>query len=335
MRSSSVTIADVAKEAGVSMQTVSRVINEKGEVSSETRQRVLEAIEQLGYRPNSLARGLALNKTLTLGLIVPDIANPFFPEIVQGAEEVALAHGYTILLGNTNESPEREMNVLRTFESRRVDGLILCSSRLSEEELLPLLGKHNEVVLVNRQVTLENVSMVRVDHVQGTSLAISHLLAQGRRRLGFLAGPATSHSHHVRVAAVRQSLLEQGLPYDPARIFLCAPTTEGGYLTAHDVLRQQPDLEGLLCYNDLVAIGVLQACSELGIAVPDRLAVIGHDNIQAAHLVTPALTTISISKTALGAKATELLLKRLAGDQQGIDLLLPSQLIVRASTLSQ
>lgn len=330
----SVTIADVAKEVGVSAQTVSRVINEKGEVSPETRQRVLEAIEHLGYRPNSLARGLVMNKTLALGLIVPDIANPFFPEIVQGAEEVALEHGYTIVLGNTNESAEREMNVLRTFEARRVDGLLLCSSRLPEEQLLPLLRKHNEVVLVNRQVTLDNVSMVRVDYVQGTSMAISHLLEQGRSCIGFLAGPATSHSHHMRLQAFIQTLQEHGKAYDPAAVFLCAPTTEGGYQAARTILQQRADLDGLLCYNDLVAIGVLQACAELGLAVPKKLAVIGYDDIQAAHLVTPALTTVSISKSLLGAKATELLLRRLAGDQQGVDLVLPSQLIVRSSTLA-
>ena len=330
----SVTIADVAKEAGVSTQTVSRVINEKGEISPATRQRVLEAIEQLGYRPNSLARGLAMNKTLTLGLIVPDIANPFFPEIVQGAEEVALEHGYTIVLGNTNESVEREMNVLRTLEARRVDGLILCSSRLPEEQLLPLLVRYNEVVLINRQVTLDNVSMVRVDYVQGTRMAISHLLERGRRHIGFLAGPSTSHSHHMRLQAFIQTLQEHGRPYDPSAVFLCAPTTEGGYLAARAVLQQRADLDGLLCYNDLVAIGVLQACVELGIVVPEKLAVIGFDDIQAAHLVTPALTTVGISKPLLGAKATELLLKRLAGDQQGVDLVLPSQLIVRSSTFA-
>lgn len=331
---SSVTIADVAREAGVSMQTVSRVINEKGEVSPETRQRILKAIEQLGYRPNSLARGLAMNKTLTLGLIVPDIANPFFPEIVQGAEQIALEHGYTIVLGNTNENPEREMNVLRTFEARRVDGLILCSSRLSEEQLLPLLVQHNEVVLVNRQVKLDNVSMVRVDYLQGTSMAISHLLDHGRQRIGFLAGPVTSHSHRMRLQAFIQTLQKHGKPYDPSSVFLCAPTTEGGYLTAREILPRHPDLDSLLCYNDLVAIGVLQACTELGIAVPGKLAVIGYDDIQAAHLVTPSLTTVGISKTLLGAKAIELLLKRLNGDQQGIDLVLPSQLLVRSSTLA-
>ena len=331
---SSVTLADVAREAGVSMQTVSRVINEKGEVSAETRQRILKAIEQLGYRPNSIARGLALNKTLALGLIVPDITNPFFPEIVQGAEEVALEHGYTIVLGNTNESPEREMNALRAFEARRVDGLILCSSRLSEKQLLPLLGNHNEVVLINRQVTLDNVSTVSVDYVQGARMGISHLLAHGRQHIGFFSGPAASHSHRVRLQAFKQTLEENGRPYDPSSVFLCAPNTEGGYLAAHEILPHHPELDGLICHNDLVAIGVLQACAELGIVVPDRLAVIGHDDIQAAHLVTPALTTIKISKSELGAKATELLLKRLAGDQQGINLVLPSQLIVRSSTLA-
>lgn len=328
---SSVTIADVAKAAGVSTQTVSRVINEKSEISPATRQRVLQIIEQLGYRPSSIARGLAMSKTLALGLIVPDIANPFFPEIVQGAEAVALEHGYTIVLGNTNENVEREMNLLRTFEARRVDGLILCSSRLSEEQLLPLLVKQNEVVLINRQVALDNVSMVRVDYVQGTHMAVAHLLACNRRRIGFLAGPSSSHSQQMRLQAFMQSLEENGEPYDPAVMLSCSPNTEGGYQAVRELLAQHPDLDGLLCYNDLVAIGALQACTELGIAVPKRLAVIGYDDIQSAHLVTPSLTTVGIAKSLLGSNATQLLLKRLAGDQQGVDLVLPSRLIVRAS----
>ncbi|HEY0755234.1 MAG TPA: LacI family DNA-binding transcriptional regulator [Ktedonobacteraceae bacterium] len=328
----SVTIADVAKAAGVSMQTVSRVINAKGEISPTTRQRVLEAIEQLGYRPNSIARGLATNKTFTLGLIVPDITNPFFPEIVQGAEQVALEHGYTVVLGNTNESPEREMSVLSILEARRVDGLILCSSRLSEEQLLPLLEKHNEVVLINRQVALDNVSMVRVDYVWGTKMAVSHLIAHSRRRIGFLAGPPISHSQHMRLQAFIQTLQESGEHYDPSYVLSCTPNTAGGYLASRELLLRNPDLDGLLCYNDLVAIGVLQACVELNVAIPDKLAVIGYDDIQAAHLVTPALTTVGISKSMLGTHAAQLLLKRLAGDQRGVDLLLTPKLIVRSST---
>ncbi len=327
----SVTLADVARAAGVSTQTVSRVINKKGEISHGTRQRVLHAIEQLGYRPNPMARGLVTNRTFTLGLIVPDVTNPFFPEIVHGAEQMAVEHGYTVILCNTNENPEREMTVLNMLEARCVDGIILCSSRIPDEQLRPLLQRLGDVVLLNRHIPLEKVSVVRVDYAEGTRMAVSHLLASQRRRIGFLAGPSHSHSRYMRQQAFIQVLQESRLHYDPSLVLPCPPNSEGGYQATHDLLRQHGSLDGLLCYNDLVAVGALQACAELGMHVPEALAVVVYDDIPVARLVSPALTTVAVSKSALGAHAVRLLLKRLAGDQEGSELVLTPQLVVRAS----
>ena len=147
-----ITMADVAREAGVSLMTVSRVINNKSQVSAATRQRVLSIVEQLGYRPSGIARGLATRRTGTLGLVVPDVANPFFADVARGVEHQAYAEGYNVFLCNTAEDPEREVAVLQLLEEKRVDGVMLCSSRLEDEDLRALLGRHPAVVLVNRQL---------------------------------------------------------------------------------------------------------------------------------------------------------------------------------------
>ncbi len=328
---SMVTMADVAREAAVSIQTVSRVLNKKGEISPATRRRVLEAIERLGYRPNSIARGLVTARTQTLGLVVPDIANPFFPEIARGAENTALQHGYTIFLCNTNEDPAREEAVLDLLEGKRVDGLILCGSRLPAEQLLPLLRRHKAVVLVNRQVPGEIASSVRVDDLAGARLAAEHLLTRGRRHLAFLAGPTSSYSSQMRTRGFLATLEAAGLPADSVHLYPCKPDSEGGSQATRDLLTRHPEIDGFFCYNDLVAVGALQACAELGIAVPERVAVIGYDNIPLAALVTPALTTLGVSKTAIGERAVQLLLKRLADNYEEHEIVLAPRLILRAS----
>ncbi|HEX7736157.1 MAG TPA: substrate-binding domain-containing protein, partial [Ktedonobacteraceae bacterium] len=263
--------------------------------------------------------------------VVPDIANPFFPEIARGAEEVALEHGYTIFLCNTNEQPERELAVLNMLEAQRVAGLVVCGSRLPDEQLLRVLRRYEAVVLINRKAPLDIASSVLVDYAQGTRLALAHLHANGRQRIGFLSGPSYTYSCQIRLDAYTQMLHERGETLDQTLLQPCAPNSEGGYQALRELLSRHPDLDGLLCYNDLVATGALQACTELGIRVPEQLAVVGYDDIPVASLVTPALTTVGISKTLLGAHAVRLLLKRIEGVQTGEEVLCSPQLIVRVS----
>src|SRR5215207_2487360 len=189
-----VTIADVAREAGVSSQTVSRVINNKGELKPETRRSVIEVIERMGYRPSSIARSLATNRTFTLGLSVPDIDNPFWPGIARGIEEVAWEHGYHVFLCNTTEDPKREEAVLQLLEDKRVDGVIVAGSRLPDERLLPLIEQHRAAVLVNRVLAGGAAGSVRIDVAHGANLAVSHLIERQHRRIGLLAGPPTSQN---------------------------------------------------------------------------------------------------------------------------------------------
>ena len=327
-----VTMADVAREAGVSLMTISRVINDKGDVSPATRQRVLAIIERLGYRPSGIARGLATQRTGTLGLVLPDVANTFFANVARGAEQEAYARGYNVFLCNTNEDPQREIDLLQSLDEKRVDGVVLCSSRLQDAELRSLLSHHPAVVLVNRQIEGDGVCSVMIDDEYGGRLATQHLLQAGHRAVGFLAGPSLSQSGRQREDGYRAALSEAGLPDSPSWIRHCPPMVEGGLSAAKELLAAQPELTALLCYNDLVAVGVLRACVELGRRVPGDLAVVGYDDIPLADLVTPPLTTCRVPQYKLGEWAVQLLLDRIDGSESQCDpVVLRPQLVVRVS----
>lgn len=326
-----VSIADVAREAGVSRQTVSRALNNKGEISDATLHRVQEVIQRLDYRPSSIARGLATRHTGTIGLIVPDIANPFFADIGRGADDAAHAAGYSLLLCNAVEDAAREVDLLRTLEQRAVDGVVLCSSRLPEQTLAEQVKRHEAVVLVNR--ILVGCSSVCVDDARGAAVVVQHLLGLGRRRIGLLSGSEMSHSSRERVRGYTEALSAAGETPDPALTQRCAsPDIDGGYCAALALLAARPDLDGLICYNDLVAAGALRACAELGRRVPEDVAVTGADDILLAGLVTPALTTLRSDRQAIGVTAFRLLLDQLCGASSACAaLVFQPELVVRAS----
>ncbi len=327
-----VTIIDVARVAGVSAQTVSRVINNRPGMNEATRLRVQAVIDKLGYEPNVVARGLVTNRTMTLGLIVPDVANAFFAEIVQGAEDVAWNQGYSILLCDTKEDLEREAAALRSLRERRVDGVIICSARLPGERLWPLLEQHRAAVVVNRRASGGVASSVRIDYATGTHRAVEHLLRSGRRKLAFLTGVTQAYGGQERLRGLEAALREAGIVFTQDRYAPCQPTLQGGFEAALAMLREHVDVDGLVCYNDLVAVGALQACTQLGRRVPDDVAVIGCDDIPLAALVTPSLTTFGLSKQALGARSAEFLLARIkGGGTEPEELVLEPELVVRSS----
>jgi len=327
-----VTIADVAREAGVSQQTVSRAINDKTEISPQTRAHVLAVVERLGYRPSGLARGLVTQKTHTIGLVVPDIANPFFSEVARGAEDAAHLAGYSLLLGDTVEDPQREARVLAALEEKRVDGIVLCSSRLPEDDLAALSRRHSNLILVNRRLPDHRVGIVIVDDVAGARQAVQHLTRSGRRTIGFLAGPKGSHGGQLRSEGYRAGLMEAGLTFDPTLLLPCLPYRDGGFEAASQLLAERPDVDALFCYNDLVAVGALQACAEMGRKVPETVAVIGCDDILLARLVTPPLTTMHSDQRTLGARAVQMVLDKIGGCADDCDeFVLQPRLVVRAS----
>ena len=326
-----VTIADVARLAGVSTMTVSRVNNAKGDVRPSTRARVERAIAQLEYRPSQAARSLTTRRSHTIGLLVPDITNPFFPAIVRGAEDVAWSEGYAVSLTNTVEDLERERAAFEHFEAHRVDGLIVCSARLPDRDLARAIERHPATVLLNRSAPLEGTaSSLEVDDVRGAHLAIAHLANGGRRRIGLLAGPTRSTSAQRRRWGSAESLAFHGLEHGDDLIEEGEPTEQAGRAAMAALLARRPDLDAVLAYNDVVAIGALEALREAGRRVPDDVAVVGCDDVRLASLGGPARTAVRRGTDALGRRAGGRLWERMRGGPPRRVVVQPD-LVVRAS----
>ncbi len=328
-----VTMADVAREANVSLMTVSRVINQAESVSDGTRQRILNVIDTLGYRPSGIARGLATQRTGTLGLVVPDIANPFFSGVARGAEQIAYTEGYNVFLCNSEEDPAREVDILQSLEEKRADGLILCSSRLEDDDLAQALSAHAFAVLFNRRIDSDSIRSIMVDDESGAIKLTRYLLSSGRRRIAMLAGPPASHSGHQRLRGYRAALAAADLILEDDLAIPCTPSVTGGMSAASDLLSAHSQLDALICYNDLVAVGALQACAELELSVPEDIAIAGFDDIPISGLVTPPLTTCSVPLQTMGEAAMRLLLNQISGcNSTDLDTVFYPELVVRAST---
>lgn len=324
------TITDVATAAGVSPMTVSRVLNGRGGAGEETRQRVLDVAQALNYRPNAFAQSLKNDRSNTVGIVVPDIVNPFFPEIIRGAELVARPAGYTLLSCNVIEDPEREEEVLGTLLDKRVDGVIICSARLDDERLLRAIAPHRAVVLINRSAAKRHAGTIEVDYRSGVEAAVAQLVAQGRRRFGFAAGLASSHGGRKRREGIEAALARHGLSL--AFDLPCTPDIQGGAEIAARLLPEAGQLDAIICYNDLIALGLMKPLERAGVKVPDDIAIVGCDDIPAASLVSPALTTLRIAKQDLGEMAMRMLLDRIAGRNAQQGIVIEPDLIWRATT---
>lgn len=326
---------DVAERAGVSIKTVSRVVNEQGEISEVTRQHVLAMIEELGYRPNLLARGLVTQRTNMVGLVVSDITNPFFAEVARGVQDAARAEGYNIFLANTDSLAEEERKVLRSMADHAVDGLILFPNPDNEALIGELASRERPIVLANYLLTHNHVGLVTTDLYTGSRLAVDHLAAKGHQHIGMLAGPnlTMADSQGRRLRGFRDGLTAHGLPDNPDYVETSPGNTEGGLTGALALLTQHPQITAIYAYNDLLAIGALQACRQMGRRVPDECALIGFDDILMASLVNPALTTVRIDKSNLGQQAMRQLLSMIHNpDQPPTPIVLGVDLVVREST---
>lgn len=331
-----VTMSDVAREAGVSLMTVSRVVNNKGEISDETRLRVQTVIERLGYRPSGIARSLAGGQTYTIGLVVPDIANPYFSGIAHGVASVANDEGFGVLLCDCEEITSLELSMLDVLEEKRVDGVIVAAPRTPSEKLLPTLVRHPKVVIVNRLFEDGEGPTARGyvmnNDKTGGYIATEHLAKRGHRSIGFLAGPATSYGSKQRMLGYRAALKDNGLGFNSKIVENCKPTVDGGRAATKQLLRENPKLTALFCFNDLLAIGALQCCEQLGRKVPADLAIVGYDDIPMASWVTPALTTCKVSFEDMGKAAMQLLIDHINDcDGDCKNVVLEPQLIIRNS----
>jgi LacI family transcriptional regulator/LacI family repressor for deo operon, udp, cdd, tsx, nupC, and nupG len=323
-----VTIRDVARLAGVSPSTVSRALSLPDVVNAATRARVQAAAEQLGYAPNKAARGLITGRTGNIGLVVPDLANPFFPSVVKGVQARARMHDVAVFLADTDEDAAAEISLVNAL-SKQVDGLILCSPRASDEELGAVAAETN-VVLVNRLV--EGVPAVTFDNEGGMRQAIAHLVALGHRKIAWVGGPANSWSGAHRIIGLYAAAHEHGV--ELAEVGNFAPTYEGGMAAADQAVAT--GATAVVTYNDLVAIGLLARLHARGISVPDDVSVVGIDDIAMSAMSRPALTTVRLPKQKSGEIAVELLLAMI--DDPNPDTIigtrgtLQGELVVRDST---
>jgi LacI family transcriptional regulator len=330
------TISDVAELAGVSYQTVSRVINNKPDVSAATRQRIQDIIAETGYRPSRIARSLVTAHTATIGLIVPDISNPFFSAIARGVEQVASTQGYTVLLCSTGEDASRELEVLHMLDERYVDGVIVCGLREEDTLLQKALSQFRAVVLVNRRLADETIPAIMINDVLGGYLAVQHLLQLGHTAIGFVAGPITSYSGARRLQGYDQALAEAGIVHQADWVQHCIPTVAGGETAAHSLLANHPQLSALFCYNDLVAAGAMRDCMMSGRRVPEDIAIVGFDDIMLAGLMSPSLTTCHVPREEIGSQAVSMLFDCLKDDiERCHEIVVDPELVVRGSTVGR
>lgn len=321
-----VTIKDVARAAGVSASTVCRALGRGELVRPETRDRVRRAATELGYQPNRAARGLSTGRTGNIGLIVPDLANPFFPGVVKGMQARAREVDLAVFIADTDEDPEVEFALVRAL-SKQVDGIIISSPRMGEEELRKA-ATEKPLVLLNRRVG--RIPSVTVDNVDGVRQAVAHLVALGHQRIGFVEGPKTSWASRERLRGMRSVTAAAGVELVELGSFL--PQFEGGVAAADQVLAS--GVTAVVAYNDLVALGLLSRFIARGIDVPGRISIVGCDDIVASAMVHPPLTTISLPKEMTGRAGVDMLLQLMQNpDRAGTARReLPAHLLVRGST---
>jgi DNA-binding LacI/PurR family transcriptional regulator len=320
-------IHDVAALAGVSVATVSRSFTIPEVVRDATRESVVAAATALGYQPNRAARGLITGRTGNIGVIVPDLGNPYFHAVLKGAQARARRADYAVFVADGQESASEEEALINAM-SKQVDGIVLCSSRLAPGKLAALEATPT-VVLLNRRVA--GLPSVIVDSADGMKQAVHHLASLGHVRGAFVSGPRHSWSNRERHKGLRAAALECDI--EVVTIGPVAPQFESGVGAAERVL--EAGVTAVLAYNDLVAVGILSRLAQLGVTVPDELSVVGFDDIPLAAMVTPALTTVALPTALAGQAAVDLLLGRLenAGPPTARDLRkLPASLVIRGST---
>lgn len=329
------TIADVAQEAGVSPATVSLVLNGKPGVAAKTRHRVLLAAEKLNYRPNASARGLALQKTGTVGVIVPDIGSPFYAELVRGVEEEASAQGYYLMLCTTSGKPDREKMYLRLLGEQRVDGFIFLTPRGDEASIRAIHAQGFPLVVVDRDIqAADDVIEVVVDNFHGALSAMEHLIGLGYRRIGFINGIPGLQASQDRLRGYQIALQEHGIPFSSELVVVGNFSDAGGYQAMRELFSHQPTVEAVFAASDVMAIGAIRAVREAGLRVPEDIAMLGFDDVPLAAQVDPPLTTVRQPMAKMGSIACNLLLKQIRGEEiLERKVILQTELVVRSSTV--
>ena len=324
-------ILDVALKSKVSIATVSRVVNNSShKVNSTTRKKVLKAIRELDYRPNALAKGLLMKKTMTIGIIIPDISNPYYAEIVRGIQDMADRYGYAIILLNTDRNRDRIIKHIYFLREKSADGIIFSGGIIHGEKVLSSLKELRErVVVIGRHKA--DFTAVVVDNVGGAMKATHHLIGLHHKRIGFIGGPDKSVSATERLLGYRNALIQSNYSVDKKLIKKGDLTPRSGYLLAKELI-QTERLTAIFAANDQMAFGAIRAAKESGLRVPGDFSVVGFDNIPFSSYFDPSLTTVEIPMYAIGAAAMEMLVNLISEKNAEKLRWFDTKLLIRDST---
>ncbi len=330
-----VRLMDVAKLAGVGVGTASRVINNHPSVRDDKRQRVLDAIQKLDYQCNEIARSLKANRTKTVGVLIPDIANEFYADVVRGIEDAASSQGYTYLLSSTDSNTEKELTAINIMREKQVDGIVLLSHTAAPELLHFIESNALDAVLVASTSGPASIASVNIDNRQAAYEAVCHLAQLGHTRIAMVCGPQNDQSGGVdRMKGYRQALEQHHLPFGEETLAVGVNyTVKAGYDCTCRLLSRRPRPTAIFLASDYMAIGAVRAAEEQGLRVPQQLSVLGFDNLSVAEYFTPALTTVNQPRYRMGLEAMKLLFELIRGNPSAQrKLLLPHELVVRNST---
>lgn len=309
-------IRKISELAGVSVATVSRVLNHPETVSEDTRNRILMVMEELNYVPNSIARSLSTNRTSTIGLIIPNILNPLYPSIAKGVEDVFYKKGYNILLSNTEYDASREKDCIEMLLSKKVDGLIICSSILEIADFDIIIKQKVPFVLLGEYMEDSDINIVYTDYQLGAYMATTHLIKAGYKTIAHISGPMNRKASVEKLDGYKKALLEAGCKYDEEYIIEGNNQIDGGHLALKKILKKKGKPDAIFVANDLMALGAIEAVKVSGYTVPGDIAVVGFDDIEVASLVEPKLTTVTHPVYRMGLTAARLLLDNILNEEE-------------------
>jgi len=313
-----VTISDVARMANVSKATVSAVMNNRPGISQKTRERILEIAAHLNFRPNPLARSLSISKTLSIGLVIKEIDNPFFTKIMKAVYDTCIRHGYTVLLGSSELSPEKELQSIETLVHQRVEGLILAPLHGDDVDfsyLTDLIRDEFPLVTLG-PVSNYPTSFVEARNADGAYEAVRYLIRSGHKRIAYFSGPSHSAHSEDRAEGYKRAFLESGLPFRPEDVMHVGSYIENGYRAGKAMFAGSDHPTAVFCYNDLVAMGLINALTDCGYTVPENISVIGFDNIPyGAHFRVP-LTTVHVPAYEMGERAAEMIIEQITDGEK-------------------
>jgi LacI family transcriptional regulator len=326
------TIKDVSKLAGVSVATVSRVLNNSGYVKEETKNSIMKAMKNLNYTPNIMARGLAGKNTSTVALLVPDILNPYFPEVARAIEDAANQYGFNLILCNSDNNLSKEVAYIDLLKSKKVDGFIIASYTIQEEQILSLLQEDIPVVAIDRVFSNPKISSYICKNKKGAMLAVEHLLEKGCNKIAHIGGPSYVQSSIDRTAGYEEKCISEGI-YLSSLVKQGNFHKEGGFNAMIELLSTHPDIDGVFASNDLMAVGALRAIIKSGRKVPEDVKVIGFDDIPLASTIIPELSSVKQPIYEIGTLAMESLMEMINGNMDGVSQIeLDVKVIGREST---